>query len=106
MLLARGGPVMSPATVTEMTRDQLSPRSANVWPGFSFLDVRGWGYGLSVLADGTYGWEGELGTTGMNGPARQLTVVVLTQRAADDTGARSLRLRHVGRPHETDILAL
>jgi CubicO group peptidase (beta-lactamase class C family) len=87
MLLAGGGPVLSRAEVTEMTRDQLTPaQRANVWPGFSFLDDRGWGYGLSVLADGSYGWEGGLGTTWMNVPSRQLTVVVLTQRAADETG--------------------
>ena len=87
MLLARGGSVLSRATVTEMTRDQLTPaQRANAWPGFSLLEDRGWGYGLSVLADGSYGWEGGLGTTWMNVPAQQLTVVVLTQRAADETG--------------------
>jgi CubicO group peptidase (beta-lactamase class C family) len=87
MLLAGGGPVLSQATVTEMTRDQLTPaQRANVWPGFSFLEDRGWGYGLSVLADGSYGWEGGLGTTWMNLPSQQLSVVVLTQRAADQAG--------------------
>jgi CubicO group peptidase (beta-lactamase class C family) len=87
MLLAGGSSVLSRATVAEMTRDQLSPaQRANVWPGFSFLEDRGWGYGLSVLADGSYGWEGGLGTTWMNLPAQQLTVVVLTQRAGDETG--------------------
>jgi CubicO group peptidase (beta-lactamase class C family) len=86
MLLTGGGSVLSPATVTEMTRDQLTPtQRANAWPGFSFLDDRGWGYGLSVLPDGSYGWEGGLGTTWMN-VSQQLTVVVLTQRAADETG--------------------
>jgi CubicO group peptidase (beta-lactamase class C family) len=87
LLLAGGGPVLSRETAAEMTRDQLTPaQRANVWPGFSFLDDRGWGYGLSVLADGSYGWEGGLGTTWMNLPSRQLTVVVLTQRAADQSG--------------------
>jgi CubicO group peptidase (beta-lactamase class C family) len=57
-----------------------------VWPGFSFLDNRGWGYGLSVLDDGRYTWEGGLGTAWSNLPSQDLTVVVLTQRAADDTG--------------------
>ena len=87
MLLRRGSPVLKPATAAEMTRDQLTAaQRANVWPGFSFLDDRGWGYGLSVLDDGRYTWEGGLGTTWSNVPSQDLTVVVLTQRAADETG--------------------
>ena len=87
MLLRQGSPVLKPATAAEMTRDQLtSAQRANVWPGFSFLDDRGWGYGLSVLDDGRYTWEGGLGTTWSNVPSQDLTVVVLTQRAADETG--------------------
>jgi CubicO group peptidase (beta-lactamase class C family) len=87
MLMRGGSPVLKPATAAEMTRDQLTPaQRANVWPGFSFLDDRGWGYGLSVLDDGRYTWEGGLGTAWSNVPSRDLTVVVLTQRAADETG--------------------
>ena len=83
MLLRGGGPVLKPATVAEMTRDQLTPaQRASVWPGFSFLGDRGWGYGVSVLDDGGYTWEGGLGTAWSNVPDRDLTVVVLTQRAA------------------------
>jgi hypothetical protein len=47
---------------------------------------RGWGYGLSVLDDGRCTWEGGLGTAWSNVPSQDLTVVVLTQRAADETG--------------------
>jgi CubicO group peptidase (beta-lactamase class C family) len=87
MLLHRGSPVLKLTTVTEMTRDQLTPaQRANVWPGFSFLDGRGWGYGVSILDDGSYGWDGGFGTTWSNVPSQDLTVVVLTQRAADETG--------------------
>ena len=87
MLLRGGGAVLTPQTVAEMTRDQLTgAQRARVWPGFSFLGDRGWGYGVSVLADGGYAWEGGLGTTWVNVPDRDLTVVVLTQRAADQTG--------------------
>lgn len=87
MLLRGGAPVLALDTVAEMTRDQLSPaQRANVWPGFDFLDGRGWGYGLSVLDDGRYTWEGGLGTVWSNVPSQDLTVVVLTQRAADETG--------------------
>ena len=87
MLLRGGAPVLSRSTVEAMTRDQLTAQQhATVWPGFDLLDGRGWGLGLSVLADGSYGWEGGLGTSWFNVPARDLTVVVLTQRAADHTG--------------------
>jgi hypothetical protein len=54
----------APGVVAAMTRDQLSPEQrANVWPGFSFLDGRGWGYGVSVLEDGRYTWDGGFGTS-------------------------------------------
>jgi CubicO group peptidase (beta-lactamase class C family) len=79
--------VLRPATVAEMTRDQLTAEQrGRVWPGFSFLDDRGWGYGLSVLDDGRCTGEGGLGTAWSIVPAQDLTVVVLTQRAADETG--------------------
>jgi CubicO group peptidase (beta-lactamase class C family) len=87
MLMRGGSPVLKSTTVAEMTRDQLTAaQRTNVWPGFSFLDGRGWGYGLSVLDDGRYTWEGGFGTTWSNVPSQDLTVVVLTQRAADETG--------------------
>jgi CubicO group peptidase (beta-lactamase class C family) len=87
MLMRRGSPVLRPRTAAEMTRDQLTAaQRANLWPGFSFLGDRGWGYGLSVLDDGRYTWEGGLGTAWSNLPSRDLTVVVLTQRSADETG--------------------
>jgi CubicO group peptidase (beta-lactamase class C family) len=87
MLLSGGGAVLAPQTAAEMIRDQLTPaQRANVWPGFSFLDERGWGFGLSVLDDGRYTWEGGFGTAWSNLPAQNLTVVVLTQRAVDQTG--------------------
>jgi CubicO group peptidase (beta-lactamase class C family) len=87
MLMRGGSPVLKPATAAEMTRDQLTAEQrANVWPGFSFLDDRGWGFGLSVLDDGRYTWEGGFGTAWSNVPSQDLTVVVLTQRAADETG--------------------
>ena len=87
MLLRPGGnPVLTAGTVAEMTRDQLTPaQRAKVWPGFSFLGDRGWGYGVSVT-DGRYSWDGGFGTAWSNVPDRDLTVVVLTQRALDETG--------------------
>src|SRR6266702_201695 len=91
MLLRPGGnPVLTAGTVAEMTRDQLTPaQRASVWPGFSFLDDRGWGYGVSVTEWG-YTWDGGLGTSWSNIPDQDLTVVVLTQRAADETGMQAV----------------
>jgi len=87
MLLRGGSRVLKLATVAEMTHNQLTPEQRdNVWPGFSFLEDRGWGYGVSVLDDGRYSWWGGLGTVWSNVPSRDLTVVVLTQWAADETG--------------------
>ncbi len=87
MLLRGGDQVLAPTTVAEMTRNQLTQaQRENVWPGFSFLDDRGWGYGVSVLDDGRYSWDGGFGTTWSNVPSQDLTVVVLTQRADDETG--------------------
>jgi CubicO group peptidase (beta-lactamase class C family) len=86
MLLRGGEPVLQKGTVAEMTRDQLTPEQrANVWPGFSFLGDRGWGYGVSVT-EWDYSWEGGSGTAWANVPGRNTTVVVLTQRAVDETG--------------------
>jgi CubicO group peptidase (beta-lactamase class C family) len=87
MLLRGGRPILAPKTVAEMTRNQLTQAQRdNVWPGFSFLDGRGWGYGVSVLDDGRYSWDGGFGTTWSNVPAQDLIVVVLTQCADDETG--------------------
>ena len=86
LLLPGGNPVLTAGTVAEMTSDQLNPAQlARVWPGFSFLGDRGWGYGVSVTEWG-YSWEGGSGTAWANVPDQDLTVVVLTQRAVDETG--------------------
>jgi CubicO group peptidase (beta-lactamase class C family) len=87
MLLRHGEPVLEPATVAAMTRDQLTPvQRANKWPGFDLLEGRGWGYGVSVLDDGRCSWDGGFGTAWSNVPTQDLTIVVLTQRAWDQTG--------------------
>ena len=87
-MLIRGGlGVLSAETVAEMTRDQLTAAQRDyTWTGFNMLSGRGWGYGVSVLADGSYGWDGGFGTTWTNVPELDLTVVVLTQRQFDETG--------------------
>ena len=91
MLMSGGDGVLKPDTVAAMTRNQLTElQRTTVWPGFSFLDDRGWGYGVSVCDDGRYSWDGGFGTTWSNVPSQDLTVVVLTQRATDETGPPSV----------------
>ena len=87
-MLMRGGlGVLRAETVAEMTRDQLTAAQRDyTWGGFDMLSGRGWGYGVSVLEDGSYGWDGGFGTTWTNVPKLDLTVVVLTQRQFDETG--------------------
>ncbi|NHC44497.1 serine hydrolase domain-containing protein [Motilibacter aurantiacus] len=82
MLLRGGEPVLRASSVEGLTRDQLTPAqraSAGV-----FLDGRTWGLGGSVVlagpARGAFGWEGGLGTSWLVDRARDLTVIVLTQR--------------------------
>ena len=50
------------------------------------LSPPSWFGEVSVLDDGRYTWEGGFGTAWSNVPSQDLTVVVLTQRAADETG--------------------
>jgi hypothetical protein len=42
--------------------------------------------GRRCIDDGRHTWEGGFGTVWSIGPLQDLTVVVLTQRAADETG--------------------
>lgn len=90
MLLAGGARVLSPGSVALMTSDQLTPAQKAV-SGFrpGYFDSIGWGFGMSVRTRrsdlgpsvGTYGWSGFYGTAWYNDPARDLTSIVLMQRA-------------------------
>jgi CubicO group peptidase (beta-lactamase class C family) len=86
----RGVRVLSRASVSLMTSDQLPAEVkavSGLMPGD--FDDMGWGFGLSVVTRrtqlydsvGTYGWSGGLGTTWINDPAENLTLILLTQRA-------------------------
>lgn len=83
MLLRRGDPVLSAGAVTEMTRDQLTPEQKGR-DGKGFLDGRSWGFYQSIVTKGpnagAFGWDGGLGSSWLVDPARDLTVIVLTQR--------------------------
>jgi CubicO group peptidase (beta-lactamase class C family) len=85
-IFLRGGePVLSRESVAEMTRDQLTP--AQRAGQETFLGDRSWGLCQSVIVSGertgAYGWDGGLGSSFLVDPARDLAVIVLTQRLFD-----------------------
>jgi CubicO group peptidase (beta-lactamase class C family) len=86
----RGERVLSQASVTLMTSDQLTPAQKAVsgfWPGY--FDAMGWGFGMSVRTSrtlpgpsvGSYGWPGYYGTAWYNDPAEDRTTIFIMQRA-------------------------
>ncbi len=85
MLLQGGGHVLSSGSVQEMTRDQLTP--AQRAGSEVFLNGRSWGLCQSVIVSGeragAFGWDGGLGSSFLVDPARDLVVIVLTQRVFD-----------------------
>jgi len=82
MLLRGGDPVLTADQVREMSSDHLTAEQREA--GMPFLGGRGWGLGTSVVLDGPWagatGWDGGLGTSFLVHPARDLAVIVLTQR--------------------------
>jgi CubicO group peptidase (beta-lactamase class C family) len=88
MLLRGGDPVLTPAAVADMTRDQLTAEQrAHGGLGEHFFEGRSWGYCVSVLTGGpkagAFGWDGGLGSSFLADPVRDLAVIVLTQRMFD-----------------------
>jgi CubicO group peptidase (beta-lactamase class C family) len=84
MLLRGGEPVLSAASVRAMTSDQLTPeQKARGGLGPGFFTGRSWGFCQAVLANGSYGWDGGLGTSWLVDPGHDLVVIVLTQRMFD-----------------------
>jgi CubicO group peptidase (beta-lactamase class C family) len=85
MLLDDGFPVLVAEQVREMSHDCLTAEQREL--GGAFLGGRGWGLGTSVVLDGPWagaiGWDGGLGTSFLVHPARDLVVIVLTQRLFD-----------------------
>lgn len=101
MLLGKGQlggvRVLKPASVAEMTKDQISSAQKAVSPFFpSFWDDHGWGLGLAVVTQpdpvsavpGRCGWFGGYGTTFFFDPHRNCVASLLFQRmmsGPDDT---------------------
>jgi CubicO group peptidase (beta-lactamase class C family) len=93
MLLSGGGPVLSPGSVHAMTTDQLTPgQKAHGGLGPDFFDGQSWGFCQAVLDSGAFGWNGGLGTSWLVDPARDLTVIVLTQRMFETAAAPPVHL--------------
>lgn len=82
MLLRGGDPVLTADQVGELGRDQLTAQQRDA--AQVFLGGRGWGLGTSVVLDGPWagaiGWDGGLGSSFLAHPARDLVMIVLTQR--------------------------
>jgi CubicO group peptidase (beta-lactamase class C family) len=76
--MLRGGEKLLPErAVRAMTTNHLTP--AQIEGAGMLLDGHGWGYGMAVHADGTYGWDGGYGTSWSNSPATGTVRVLLTQ---------------------------
>lgn len=84
-MLTRGGaPVLGPESVAAMTVDQLTPeQKAHGGLGFDFFDHQSWSYCQAVQDTGAFGWDGGYGSTWLVDPARDLIVIVQTQRMFD-----------------------
>jgi CubicO group peptidase (beta-lactamase class C family) len=81
-MLLGGDPVLRTDQMREMSRNHLTAEQREF--GAAFLGGRGWGVGTSVVLDGPWagaiGWDGGRGTSFLVHPARDLAVIVLTQR--------------------------
>jgi CubicO group peptidase (beta-lactamase class C family) len=85
MLLGGGEPLLSADSARAMTSDQLTPAQkarGGLGPDF-FADGRSWGFCQAVNANGSYGWDGGLGSSWLVDPGHDLVVIVLTQRMFD-----------------------
>lgn len=73
-----------PELIEQMTSDQLSDaQKVDGSFGDSFFVERSWGYGVAVGRDGSWGWDGGLGSSFWIQPDLDLSVIVLTQRRWD-----------------------
>ncbi len=81
MLLGAGQAVLSEGSVRAMTTDQLTEaQKAHGGLGPGFFTGRSWGFCQAVYESGAFGWNGGFGSTWLVDPARDLTVIILSQR--------------------------
>jgi CubicO group peptidase (beta-lactamase class C family) len=80
MLLRGGAPVLTAESVRAMTTDQLTPaQKAHGGLGLDAATGQSWGFGQAVWDSGAFGWDGGFGSSWRADPARDLTVITLTQ---------------------------
>jgi CubicO group peptidase (beta-lactamase class C family) len=98
MLLAGGGELLTPTSVSRMTTNHLT--AAQREAGALFLEGQGWGYGGQVdvapidpwNVPGRYGWVGGTGTTAHIVPPTGTVTILLTQAGmADPTPTKVMR---------------
>jgi CubicO group peptidase (beta-lactamase class C family) len=85
MLLDKGQPLLSEASVELMTTNHLTPEQ--IATAGLILGGRGWGFGMGVVTQpdvewpvrGRYGWEGGYGATWFNDPHRRLIAIAMSQ---------------------------
>ncbi|WP_404401478.1 serine hydrolase domain-containing protein [Pelagibacterium halotolerans] len=75
--------VLSRQAVAAMTSNQLTPEQMRAVEARSLLGGDGWGLGVSVQEDGSFGWIGSYGTVAFCDPAQRLTAILMTQRLMD-----------------------
>ena len=84
MLLHGGRPVLPGDAAAAMLTDQLTEgqlQDGGLGPPMAKGDS--WSFCQAVHADGTAGWDGGFGTSFVVDPAREMAVIILTQRAFD-----------------------
>lgn len=86
----RGQPILSASSVAMMTTDQLTPaQKAASGLVKGYFDGHGWGFGMSIVtrsgevegSNGTFGWDGGLGTSWHSDPLEEVVTILMTQRA-------------------------
>ncbi len=84
MLLRGGGMVLPPDLALAMRTDQLTAaQKAHGGLGPDAFTGQSWSFCQAVHDDGSFGWDGGLGTSWLVDPVRDLIVIVLTQRMFD-----------------------
>ena len=87
MFLGRGPAVLSPGSLEAMTSDQLTAaQKARGGLGPDFFKDSSWSFCQAVYAGGAFGWNGGYGSSWLVDPARDLIVIVLTQREFETSG--------------------
>ncbi|MFZ0971572.1 MAG: serine hydrolase domain-containing protein [Solirubrobacteraceae bacterium] len=81
MLLAGGAGLLPAGGVRAMCSGQLTDdQKAHGGLGPTFFENKSWGYCQAVYDGGAFGWNGGFGTSWVADPARDLTIIVMSQR--------------------------